>query len=120
MADRSALVGKTGGADGGGGNLDELEDVLASVGPPPLALLRVISVKVCSGFDGDPSNSQIGNTMCPEGARSSWNTSVPGGRARSKSYSPGPTKYNFMFSKSQMALLSINDWFPSKPGISEP
>ena len=120
MADRSALVGKTGGADGGGGNLDELEDVLASVGPPPLALLRVISVKVCSGLDGDPSNSQIGKTMCPEGARSSWNTSVPGGRARSKSYSPGPTKYNFMFSKSQMALLSINDWFPSKPGISEP
>ena len=118
-ADLSAELGKIGGAAGGGGTGEEPDEAPASVGPLPLVALRVIRVRVCSGLEGAPSNSQIGNTMCPDGARSSWNTSVPGGRFRSRSYSPGPTKYNFMFWKSQMALLSSNDWLPNKPGMSE-
>ena len=81
-ADLSAELGKIGGLTGGGGLL---EDELASVCIPPLVGLLVMSVRVCSGFAGDPSYSQMGSTMCPDGARSSWNTSVPRGRARARS-----------------------------------
>ena len=88
LRSQCVFTGSTGGAKGGGGTvLDELLGTTASVDWPPLwfSLFRVISVSVCSVLVSFSEYSQHGKTLWPDGARSSWKVSVPGGRARSRS-----------------------------------
>ena len=63
--------------------------------------------------------SQHGNTMCPDGAVSSWKLSVPAGSPDSILMSPGPQKCSFIELKSKIARFFCNAASPNNPGNSE-
>ena len=99
----------TGGAGGGGGRLGS-------------ALWPALAMSVS---EDAPSPllfglySQQGNTRCPDGARSNWNVSVPGGNPVSILMSPGPQKCIVIELRSKIALFFTNESNPNRPGSSD-